>query len=567
MPSRPHRRSRPPGLDESFSALAIHFFRRFFDADSSSDESEPQTRMIQMLSLITVGGPLLLFFIAAGPRLPFEFNVEDFRWLTMGFHYLFVCYGMAVMGLVMIYKWDYLFPDRRDYLILTSLPISSKRFFAAKAFAVCVFLLLFVVATNVVSIIGIVAIDGKAILGHIVGVLGGSIFAALFFASLQGVLINVLTPNGFRRFSPVFQMVSITILVTMLLVLPLLRASVRPLAQMNSRLIDYFPPAWFLGVYESLNFSPAVTPKVGVWAWSAVMATTVAVITFAVSYSVGYRRYSRRMLETIESMEFAPGRLSTAVKTGLTVCLLRSPFQLAVFDFVGRIFRRSDRHRILMSLYAGMGIALTVSSLFIIDVREAFPFRLSRTALLEAPAILSFVAVAGLRSCFNVPYELPANWIFRIVDGGADACRTAIRKWVFVCGILPLYALMAIFEFAWFAPRVALSHLLFDIVTTGLLVEVLFHRFRKVPFTCKLLRSKVQLGVFAVAYVYAFTTYTSLMGDLKQWFASDSGHMSTFLVVSALLFAGILIVRSFGRRNVPLVFDEADSPIQQLNLS
>jgi hypothetical protein len=554
-------------VDESFSALAIHFFRRFFDGDSSSDESEPRTRMIQMLSLITVGGPLLLFLIAAGPRLPFEVNVEDFRWLTMGFHYLFVCYGMAVMGLVMTYKWDYLFPDRRDYLILTSLPISSKRFFAAKAFAVCVFLLLFVVATNLVPVIGIAVIDTRAIFGHLAGALGGSIFAALFFAAFQGVLINVLTPNGFRRFSPVFQMISITVLVTLLLVLPLLRASVRPLAQMNSRLIDYFPPAWFLGVYESLNFTPAVTPKVGVWAWAALTATMIVVFAFVVSYSVGYRRYSRRMLESIESMDFKPGRLSTAVKTGLTACLLRDPLQHAVFDFVGKIFRRSDRHRILMALYAGTGIALTVSSLFIIDVREAFPFRLSRTALLEAPAILSFVAVAGLRSCFNVPYELAANWIFRIVDGGADACRTAIRKWVYVCGLLPLYLLMAIFEFAWFAPRVALSHLVFDMVTTGFLVEALFLRFRRVPFTCKLLRGKLQLGVFAVAYVYAFTTYTSTMGGLKQWLARDPRHMGTFLIVSALLFGGILIDRSFRRRNSQLVFDESDSPIQQLNLS
>lgn len=563
MPSKPSR------LDESFSALAIHFFLRFFDGDSSSDETEPRTRLIQMLSLITVGGPMLLFFIAAGPRLPFEFKVEDFRWLTMGFHYLFVCYGMAVMGLVMTYKWDYLFPDRRDYLILTSLPISAKRFFAAKAFAVCVFLLLFVVATNIVSIIGIAVIDTRAIFGHIAGVLGGSIFAALFFASLQGVLINLLPPNGFRRFSPIFQMVSITVLVTMLLVLPLLRACVRPLTQANSGLIDYFPPAWFLGVYESLNLAPAVTPKVGVWAMSALIATIGVVVAFVISYSVGYRRYSRRMLETIESMDFTPSRLRVAINAGLRSCLLRNPFQHAVFEFVGKIFSRSDRHRILMALYAGAGIALTVSTLFVIDVREAFPFRLSRTGLLEAPAILSFIAVAGLRSCFNVPYELPANWVFQIADGGADACRAAIRKWVFICGALPLYALFAVFEFAWFPARIALAHFVFDIVTTGFLIEVVFLRFRKVPFTCKFLRNKFQFGIVAVAYLYAFTTYTSLMGDLKQWFVGDIRHMSAFFIVSALLLAGIPISRWLrGRsRRTPLVFDEQDSPIQQLNLS
>ena len=72
-------------------------------------------------------------------------------WLRAGDRYVFVCYSMVVMGFVMTFKWDSLFPDRRDYLILTPLPISLREFFVAKVIALCSFLLLFVVAINLFS--------------------------------------------------------------------------------------------------------------------------------------------------------------------------------------------------------------------------------------------------------------------------------------------------------------------------------------------------------------------------------------------------------------------------------
>ena len=47
--------------------------------------------------------------------------------------YFFVLYSMVVMGLVMVLNWDALFPDRRDYLILTPLPLPANAIFAGKS--------------------------------------------------------------------------------------------------------------------------------------------------------------------------------------------------------------------------------------------------------------------------------------------------------------------------------------------------------------------------------------------------------------------------------------------------
>src|SRR5262249_51473612 len=160
--------------------------------------------------------------------------------------------------------------------------------------------------------------------------------------------------------------------------------------------------------------------------------------------------------------------------------------------------------------------------LFNIDGREAFPIRLSTSGLLEAPAVLSFVIVAGWRVTFGIPHELLANWIFQISSTScAGEFRKAIRKWVFVRKVMPVYALLAVFEFALFDAATAAAHLAFDLVTTAFLTEAFFFAFPKVPFTCDYLRSKLQLAVYAAGYLYAYKNYVSWMGRLKGWAASD----------------------------------------------
>src|SRR5205823_6852139 len=120
-------------------------------------------------------------------------------WSRAGDRYVFISYAIVVMGFVMTFKWDSLFPDRRDYLILTPLPISLREFFLAKVAALCGFLLLFVVAINFFSCVIVpyahLVRDNKwdvllpGFFAHATAVLSASIFTALFFAALPGVLI------------------------------------------------------------------------------------------------------------------------------------------------------------------------------------------------------------------------------------------------------------------------------------------------------------------------------------------------------------------------------------------
>src|SRR5215510_16486567 len=109
--------------------LTRHFFDRFFDKDSISPGSDPTASVIQTLSMLSVPGLMLVFWMRFSP-------------------YFFVSYSMIVTGFVMVFKWDSLFPDRRDYLILGSLPIRYRDVFAAKMKALFLFLAIFAISAN-----------------------------------------------------------------------------------------------------------------------------------------------------------------------------------------------------------------------------------------------------------------------------------------------------------------------------------------------------------------------------------------------------------------------------------
>jgi hypothetical protein len=175
----------------------------------------------------------------------------------------------------------------------------------------------------------------------------------------------------------------------------------------------------------------------------------------------------------------------------------------------------------------------------------------------------------GWRATFGIPYELPANWIFQMTSrAGARDFRKAIRKWLFVCRIVPLYLLLACFELSWFDWRVAITHLIFDLVTTAFLIEILFFGFPKVPFTCAYLQSKLQLAFYAVAYLIAYSTYTTMMVELKQWVVAEPLHLMRFLAVSAIALGVILIYRSMTSAETSrFVYDEREPTYQQLNLT
>src|SRR4051812_24722075 len=114
----------------SFGLLVRHFFGRFFDNEIVSQDTDMRTNVVQTLGFVAVPAMFAAFsMLPTAVRFdqPFAFN-----WLLINDYYFFVLYSMVVMGFVMVFEWDSLFPDRKDYIILTPLPLGAASIFLAK---------------------------------------------------------------------------------------------------------------------------------------------------------------------------------------------------------------------------------------------------------------------------------------------------------------------------------------------------------------------------------------------------------------------------------------------------
>ena len=106
-----------------FVLLVRHFFGRFFDTETLSPHGDAEAGVIQTLGILAVPGA---FFVLLFRPLTL------WGWPLVSVRYIFVLYSMIVMGFVMVFQWDALFPDRRDYQILTPLPVRLGTLFLPK---------------------------------------------------------------------------------------------------------------------------------------------------------------------------------------------------------------------------------------------------------------------------------------------------------------------------------------------------------------------------------------------------------------------------------------------------
>lgn len=557
-------------LRSRFLALTRHFFARFFDNAVVSRQGEMQTNVIQLLGLLAVPGFFLCFYMMKHypptVRNPFD------SWQATSDRYLFVSYSMIVMGFITVFEWDSLFPDRRDYLILGTLPIRVLSLFCAKVVALCFFLGLFAFDVNCFSTLMLPMVSmgtagtesdfHRMMFAHAASAIAGGLFVAFLFAGLQGILINVLTSNAFLWVSPLVQMVSMGLLVLVLMLYPLISPLIQILVEQNSPYLFYFPGFWFLGLYESLR-PGVVHPAFHPLAATALRSLAVVSVACLIAYIAGYRRHARRALESIELNPGGPGWLQTKLTELLHRFLLRHPLQRATFHFIGQTLARSTKHRLFLAAYGGFAIAFAILILFpVADVGGASRIQISTSGLLTVPLTLSFCLLTALRAAFSLPAELTPNWAFQVTDATASGEHLkASRRWVVLCGIAPLFAVLTPLEFALWRWDLALFHLFFGVIVSLLLIEILFFHFRKIPFACSYFPGKINAATLAALYLYGLTTYSFTMADLEQWILLRPIRIVMFYLLAATLLLAFRWHRAWQAEQIVLTFEDEPDPV------
>jgi hypothetical protein len=555
-----------------FLLLTRHFFGRFFDNEIVSQDTDMRTNMVQALGFVAVPSMFAAFAMLPTPirfDRPFAFG-----WLLVNDYYFFVLYSMVAMGFVMVFEWDALFPDRRDYLVLTPLPLGDNMIFVAKVAALIVFLGFFLLDANVLGIVLAPLESGGggtplpvairvALTAHAPAVFAGGAFVALVFAGLQGVLINCLTARAFRRISPWVQVASMALLITVLFLTPFIATAIRPLFEQRSPLLRWFPPFWFLAFYiDRLPGRPAgdmfhdLAPL-------ATRALWIAAGVFAITYLAGYWRHARRVMESMETSGAGPGRLRSALERLANAYLLPHPLERATFHFISSTILRSARHRLFLATYGGIAVALALPNVFWLGIRPDAPvFVFTAAGLLPVPLILTFLCVAGLRGAFNLPAELRANWIFQVAES-EDRVRhiRAARKWIVVMGLAPLSALLLPFEAAFRGWR-GVIHLAFALALALVMLNLLLIWFRKIPFTCSYFPGRTSMAGMALIFVLGYVGYVLIMARLEARWLNEPAAMIVFYTAVAGALYGLR--RLEGRElqvDDVLIYEDAPDPV------
>ena len=525
---------------KTFRLLFRIFLNRFFENDAADAGFE--TNIWQVLGFLLSAGIFISIFVVPG-LVAMSIRRDPLDLIQLAGLRIFVsAYGFAVVGFITFFEWDMLFPDRRDFLVLTPFPIRLRDLCFARFCALGAFLLLMIGAIDafptVMTILvsfsnaGFTTLALRVIASQLTVLICAPAFAFFSVAALQGILINVTTPRIFRRISPWIQTIGMSLMVLSLITAPIYATFI---ARWR-----FFPPLWFVALY---TFKGSFALKALAWGFTV----------FCFTWLAGFRRHYQRMLEAEDS---APRRRAN----GVVDRFIADTEERTIFRFTGKTLARSLKHRLFLATYWSIGVSLGLNAVF--EAHQGH-LTISPRDLRGFPFLIGFFVVSGFRATFGFPAELSANWLFRITQGyWSETARSAARKRMFVSGLLPAMLLFTPVEVRYWGVPHGLAHTVMQLAAGAILIEIFFWTFDKVPFTCSY-PGRANLALLAALFIYGFTAYSREMADFEAWLDASLPRLLLFFAVAGLALA------LFWRRRpatAQVWFDAAPS-IQTLDLS
>jgi hypothetical protein len=540
-----------------FVVLARHFFDRFFDNPMTSADGGNGIRVIQVLVIIAV--PSLFAALSLMPSY-FIFppnTAPRGYWPRVSDHYFYVMYASIALGAATVFEWDLLFPDLLDVLVLTPLPVPARKFFTAKIAALGFFLALFLFASGVPGVVFLpmIAEEPSVIrhfIAHILAVTAGGLFTAGFFLSLHGILLNTLGERAFRWISPVLQALSLTVLLLVLFLFPLLSHNLQLLLRSGNQAAEWFPIFWFLGVYQTLLEGSAAAHIFHALAARGAFALLFVLALTILTYPLAYRRKMRSAIEGHVAKN-SHNWLAAAKDTVLHAVFILRPSQRAAYHFISQTLKRAPHHRVYLSMYGGVGLALLIATTIEFHQHNGQVHLVySEFGLRSAIPVTAFLVISGLKVAFMAPVELRANWAFHVIGSRPSQDHvTATLRWTLpraffvVAAVLLLAKLVSPSTFpGW---RQITAQVLIALSLCLLLIDVLFQGFLSVPFTVPLIYSKRNLAFYVAAFLLLFVPLIQTTIDSGHWIERNLWH---FLVAALIAVAAHILLEQKQRKMI-----------------
>ena len=535
-------RSRRP-----FWRMVSLFVARIFRGGGDSDAEGLDLGVGLVLTLLALPGGFvsILLFEKYGTLLQWmrgATNIDPFA-SALPDEYFFITLSMAVTGAVAVWRWDAIFPDRRDYMNLVPLPISTRTIFFANLVAVLFLVGLIAIDVNAASSILFPLVVGatqnaflfflRFAAVHALGVVLASVFSFFAVFSVLGFGMAVLPSRALKKISPYVRTMVVFYLVTLLCTSFALPDFLRKVPGSPPAWTRVLPSYWFLGFCQSLRgHADPTLSALGRLALPGFGA--VIVISFCV-YAVGYQRHFIRIGEMAEGGSSERAAKKSHLGSWFDRRVLRTPFQRGCFRFVSKTLFRSESHRLVLAGIGGLGLVLASQAL-LSAFENGEPARNAMVSAdgLSIPLMLGFILIVGLRIVFEIPVELRSNWIFRLMlNTEKHECEPLARK-VMLVSVLPWALLISFPIYAYLGGWViGCLHTLVVVTWSLLLTNAILIRFRKLPFTCSFPLFQQHSIVTLLGCVFGFFLFAVATPQVEAWAFIEPVRMLVFGPVAA----------------------------------
>jgi hypothetical protein len=529
--------------------LVRHFLQRFLEHDLISSTADRRE------VVAVVGGALIALTLFTSVLIAWVYQLDPYRppGLTsvgsLDDRFLFVSSSMLVMALLAVSQWDALSLDARDTAVLGILPVPKVVIIRAKFLAVALLAAGTLVACTLAptlfrfaSVPAGLRIGGQAALiltiAHALVTLAAGVFGFLAVYGLREGLAAVLGQRRFQSISSTLQAVLLIVLTSALLLLP--GSSINVASRWfdsGQRAKQALPQVWFVGLHETLagrviDDLPRTQPKrflvvrerdatnvyrslwplfgrlgrVAIEGLVAVILITIAACAWNSRRlpMAGIRR--RRQARAVNlAARWVVGHVAT-----------RSRMCEAGFWFTLQTLPRRLNHRVALASSLAVGFSLIVVTAGDRMMTIHTDVATIPLTILAAQALLITSVLTGFRHAVQVPSELRAGRTFSLVwTGDARSYVSGVKRAGFIGLALPVLIILSLWHGALLPLRVVFLHFAVGVAYSILLIEVLFVRYRRVPFVSAY-QPAVEIKSHGVVYIVVMLSLSFVLAGTER---------------------------------------------------
>ncbi|MDR3741739.1 MAG: hypothetical protein P4L40_22195 [Terracidiphilus sp.] len=549
-------------LPLDFRVLYKQFLLRILDLEALSIEVDMVEYLAQFAGILI----LVSFVQAVGALFAFQMQPEPpppaVLW-ALGWQ---VEHGMVekmllIAGMVAVFLWEAPFPDRRDVMILGTLPVRPRTILAAKVASASAVLAMSVVclnwATNFIWPVLLVGMRSPRVcFACWLAVFAVAIFLFALLLAAEGLGTILLPRRAFLRLSALGQLVAFALFPSAYFLLGQIDSPREILAAQNHWIVSCWPGYWFLALLRQV--AGELPPEMNWLAWRAWSALAIAMVCAAVALIACYRRAIPRIAEQPD--------LEPTGKTSAWRIPFGGRLQTELIYFSLRTLVRSRQHRIVLAFAWALVLGLVLS--VVSGLLQASGPQPVGEGLMIPTLLMMAMAVAGMRGVFALPIALKANWMLRLTQIRPTAkYMAATRSVLLLLAVLPIWLATALLSLGYRSLWSVAGHLLLLMIFGLLAIEASLIGFAKLPFTCSFLPGKANMQYVVWGGVLGAMLIMLFVHGTERPALTNAPY---FAIIAALGLALVLALHLWNRareRDMQLYFEEnPQQPIITLGL-